>query len=227
MDLVAFLKCIGIVPDLLSVDEVPEIFAGVVNASPVQQVPMYEASISVTQVLVVLVHGALISYGRPPYSSKYATREEKVMATLELVEVAYLSIFNRYMPLQARTSFPSAARTLQGLTLESELRDFLLTRRLERGMALVPAAKSSRAQEAEEDFRLTNAGRHATRSFSAIPERDDGTRPVAIGIPCLIREQLFAPAAPHPVGPLMETALMHHNAARYKAAVEAYLQVVK
>jgi hypothetical protein len=136
VDLVAFLKCIGFLPELLAVEEVPALFAAVVNASPVQQVPIYQASISVSQVLVILVQGALVAFARPPYSSKYATREEKVMAALELVEVAYLSLFNRYMPLQARPSFPSASLQLQGLTLESELREFLLTRRLQRGLAV-------------------------------------------------------------------------------------------
>ena len=36
--------------------------------------------------------------------------------------------------------------------------------------------------------------------------------------------QLYAPEAPRAAGCLLETALLHHNAARYRAAVEAYLR---
>lgn len=73
-------------------------------------------------------------------------------------------------------------------------------------MALVPASLSSRAEDALEDFKSLNSERHVLRSFRTAPEREDGTRPASLGVPCLIREQLFAPPAPHPVGPLMETA---------------------
>ena len=226
LDLVNFLKAVGFLPQVLAIEEVPEIFATVVNASPVQQRPIYEASICVSQVLVVLVHCALVGYARAPYSTKYATREEKVLATLERVEVAYLTLLRTYMPLKPRATFPSASRSLVGLTVESELRDFVITRRLERGMSLVPPAKSSRSAEALEDFMATHADSKAHRVFRAVPECEDGLRPASLGMPSLIREQLFAPPAPHPVGPLMETALMHHNAGRYRAAVETYLQAL-
>ena len=36
--------------------------------------------------------------------------------------------------------------------------------------------------------------------------------------------QLYAPEAPRAAGCLLETALLHHNAARYRAAIEAYLR---
>ena len=73
-------------------------------------------------------------------------------------------------------------------------------------MALVPASLSSRAEDAEEEFQAVNAARHGHRAFRTVPEQEKGTRPASLGVPCLIREQLFAPPAPHPVGPLMETA---------------------
>jgi hypothetical protein len=41
------------------------------------------------------------------------------------------------MPLQARQDFPSAKLQLQELTSESQLRDFLLSRRLERGIVFL------------------------------------------------------------------------------------------
>jgi len=45
-----------------------------------------------TQVLVVIVHCALVGFARPPYSTKYATREEKVLSALGRVEVTYLRL---------------------------------------------------------------------------------------------------------------------------------------
>jgi len=38
-------------------------------------------------VLIILVHCALVGFARAPYANKYATREEKVLAALERVEV--------------------------------------------------------------------------------------------------------------------------------------------
>jgi hypothetical protein len=39
------------------------------------------------KVLIILVHCALVGFARAPYANKYATREEKVLAALERVEV--------------------------------------------------------------------------------------------------------------------------------------------
>jgi len=43
--------------------------------------------VPVSQVLIILVHCALVGFARAPYANKYATREEKVLAALERVEV--------------------------------------------------------------------------------------------------------------------------------------------
>jgi hypothetical protein len=51
VDIVSFLKCIGLLPKVLSIEEVPEIFSAVINASPVHKVEINQASVSVSQVL--------------------------------------------------------------------------------------------------------------------------------------------------------------------------------
>lgn len=224
IDLNGFLKTLGFVPDMLTVDEVPEIYDTVVASTPHLQMAVSDSTMCLSQLLEALTSAALIMYSRPPYSSKYATREEKVLATLERVEVCYYSLFKKFMPLEPKVSFPSADLTLIGVSKESQLRDFLITRRMERGMSLVSvSAKTHLVSETEGNVGGGNLG---SREYAPVPERSDGRRPVALGMPSIIREQLFAPEAPYPVGPLMETALIHHNAARYKASVETYLQAL-
>jgi hypothetical protein len=51
VDIVSFLKCIGLLPKVLSIEEVPEIFSAVINASPVHKVEINQASVPVSQVL--------------------------------------------------------------------------------------------------------------------------------------------------------------------------------
>ena len=60
---------------------------------------------------------ALVGFARAPYSVKYATREEKVLAALELVEIAYLALFKKYIPLNPPKTFPSEKLELAGTRL--------------------------------------------------------------------------------------------------------------
>uniref|UniRef100_A0A7S0W2T5 Uncharacterized protein n=1 Tax=Hemiselmis tepida TaxID=464990 RepID=A0A7S0W2T5_9CRYP len=224
IDFNSFLKALRFVPDMLTVEEVPEVFDAVVNSTPHLQMAINDASMCLSQLLQALTSCALIMYSRPPYSSKYATREEKVLATMERVEVTYYTMFTRFMPLEPVPNFPAMDWKLTGMTKESQLREFLIARRLQRGMSLV--AVTPKAHLLGDTEGTISNGAAAQRQYAPIPERADGKRTVSLGMPSIVREQLFAPEAPYPVGPLMETALIHHNAARYKAAVETYLQAL-
>mmetsp|Transcript_10625 Transcript_10625/g.35558 ORF Transcript_10625/g.35558 Transcript_10625/m.35558 type:complete len:965 (-) Transcript_10625:237-3131(-) len=219
VDLVSFLKTVGFLPRLLAVNELIDIFDSILNVNPSRPIPPHSAQISVSHVVEMLVQCSLLSFGRPPHASKYATREEKVLAGMEMMEVAFYNMTGSVIPLQPTILHPILAEEFKGISQESELREYLLTRRCCMGNALVPVPKLSSSSDPN-----THQGKHAQRLYEPSSELEDGKRPVNIGIPCLVREQHFAPPAPHPIGALMETALIHHNSARYKAAVDTYLQ---
>eukprot|EP00960_Hanusia_phi_P002387 68820-Hanusia_phi.AAC.2 len=218
VDLVSFLKTVGFVPRLLAVNEVIDIFGSILNVNPSRQLSPHSAQIFVPHVVETVVQCSLLSFARPPHASKYATREEKILAGMEMVEVTFFNMTGSVIPLKPTPLHPILTEEFKNISQESELREYLLTRRCCIGNALIPVPKLSSSDA------TTHQGKYAQRLYEPSSESEDGKRPLSIGIPCLVREQHFAPAAPHPIGALMETALIHHNSARYKAAVDTYLQ---
>lgn len=59
--------------DMLTVEEVPEIFDAVINSTPHLQMAVNDATMCISQLLEALTSCALTMYSRPPYGAKYAT----------------------------------------------------------------------------------------------------------------------------------------------------------
>jgi hypothetical protein len=223
IDVTSFLRALNVLPDLVTVDEVPVMYDMVVNSVPSHQTPINEAAMSVSQVMLLLVHAAFLGFSRPPYAAKYATQTGKVLSMFGRIEIAYHSLLSKFIPLDAPASFPSQSLSLIGITLEANLRDFLFRRRLERGAPLVSLNNSAAHAAPVRNDDGPELERKGLRVFDHGSGRAEGRRPATGSIANLIRDQLFAPAAPHPIGALMETALIHHNSQRFKAATETYL----
>jgi tetratricopeptide (TPR) repeat protein len=60
--------------------------------------------------------------------------------------------------------------------------------------------------------------------FSPRPHKQNSSMAKVGGVPCLIREVLYAPPAPDSVALLMEVASTHHNSGQFEAAVNTYTQ---
>ena len=56
------------------------------------------------------------------------------------------------------------------------------------------------------------------------PAAKSGPAWLAAGMPCLIKEVLYAPPCPEPVALLFEVALTHHNNSAYDLAIKTYMQ---